>query len=84
MFRRTEGRETAGRPGTRLGRRAETQRRVTNYVIPVLLGLGGLVFAQQFQSLPLRAVTLLMSIALPLYAGGNLSPATAPASSSAS
>ncbi|HQL94114.1 MAG TPA: ATP-binding protein [Candidatus Hydrogenedentes bacterium] len=72
MFRRTEGRRRPGDPGTRLGRRAETQRRVTNYVIPVLLGLGGLVFAQQFQSLPLRAVTLLMSIALPLYAGGNL------------
>ncbi len=72
MFRRTEGRRRAGDARARLGRRAETQRRVTNYVIPVLMGLGGLVFAQQFESLTLRAGTLLISVALPLYAGGNL------------
>ncbi|NLV40713.1 MAG: PAS domain S-box protein [Candidatus Hydrogenedentes bacterium] len=72
MFRRNEGRRRAGDARARLGRRAEAQRRVTNYVIPVLMGLGGLVFAQQFESLPLRAGTLLISIALPLYAGGNL------------
>lgn len=72
MFRRTEGKRRAGDARARLFRRTETQRRVTNYVIPVLLGLGGLVFAQQFESLTLRAGTLLISIALPLYAGGNL------------
>lgn len=72
MFRRSDGKRRAAEAGARLGRRTETQRRVTNYVIPVLLGLGGLVFAQQFESLTLRAGTLLISIALPLYAGGNL------------
>lgn len=53
-------------------RRADTQRRLTLFVIPVLIGLGGVVFSQQFASPLWRWMTVLISLALPIYAGGNL------------
>ncbi len=56
----------------KIGRRAEMQRRLTFYIIPVLIGLGGVVFSSQFQSILWRSVTLFVSVALPLYAAGNL------------
>ncbi len=55
-----------------LSTRADTQRRLTFYVIPVLIGLGGVVYAQQLDSLFWRSIALIISISLPLYASGNL------------
>lgn len=52
--------------------RSETQRRVTFYVVPVLIGLGGVVYAQQLDSNFWRYVALFISVALPLYSAGNL------------
>ena len=53
-------------------RRADMQRRLTLFVIPVLIGLGGVVFSQQFTSPLWRWLTVIISLALPIYAGGNL------------
>lgn len=58
--------------GPRIGRRADIQRRLVFYVIPIFIGLGGLVFSRQFDSLFWRAAILILSVALPLYAVGNL------------
>jgi PAS domain S-box-containing protein len=53
-------------------RRADMQRRLTLFVIPVLIGLGGVVFSQQFETPLWRWLTVAVSMALPIYAGGNL------------
>lgn len=58
--------------GPRIGRRAEIQRRLVYYFIPILIGLGGLVFSRQFDHPFWRAAILTISVALPLYAVGNL------------
>jgi PAS domain S-box-containing protein len=50
----------------------ETHRRLSLYVVPVLIGLGGIIFAQQLSDQLWRSVALIISIALPLYAAGNL------------
>lgn len=52
--------------------RSETQRRVTFFVVPVLIGLGGVVYSQQLDSTFWRYVALSVSLALPLYSAGNL------------
>lgn len=51
---------------------SETQRRVTFFVVPVLIGLGGVVYSQQLDSTFWRYVALSISLALPLYSAGNL------------
>ncbi len=48
------------------------QRRLTLFVIPVLIGFGGVVFSQQFENPLWRWLTVAVSMALPVYAGGNL------------
>ena len=53
-------------------RRADMQRRLTFFVIPVLIGMGGVVFSQQFAGPVWRWLTVIISLALPIYAGGNL------------
>ncbi len=53
-------------------RRQDTQRRLTYFVVPVLIGLGGIVFSQQLPQAALRYAALFVSGALPLYAAGNL------------
>ncbi len=50
----------------------ETQRRLSLYVVPVLIGLGGIIYSQQLDQPFWRMIALVMSIALPLYAAGNL------------
>jgi PAS domain S-box-containing protein len=52
--------------------RSEMRRRWTFYVVPVLIGLGGVVFSQQLDNIVWRYIALIISIALPLYAGSNL------------
>ena len=50
----------------------ETQRRLSLYILPVLIGLGGIVYAQQLDAPVWRSIALLVSVALPLFAAGNL------------
>ncbi|MCK5862297.1 MAG: PAS domain S-box protein [Candidatus Hydrogenedentes bacterium] len=51
---------------------AEAHRRLFLYVVPVFIGLGGIIFSQQLETQLWRAVALIISVALPLYAAGNL------------
>ena len=49
------------------------KRRLALYLItPILVGLGGIVFSQQWENIYLRFLVLLVSIAIPLFAGGSL------------
>lgn len=52
--------------------RAETQRRLTFYIIPILIGAGGIIYSQQLENPLWRYLALLISVGLPLYAGSNL------------
>jgi len=42
------------------------------YLIPVVLGMCGILFAHQIESPTLRIVVILISVAAPLFAGGNI------------
>ena len=42
------------------------------YLVPTLIGLGGLLFSRQIDNAILRFAVILVSVAVPLFAGGNL------------
>ena len=46
--------------------------RLLQYLIPTLIGLGGLLFSRQIDNAILRFAVILVSVAVPLFAGGNL------------
>ena len=46
--------------------------RLLQYLIPTLIGLGGLLFSRQIDNAILRFAIILVSVAVPLFAGGNL------------
>ncbi len=48
------------------------RKRLLLYLIPVVIGLGGIALSQQFEHLALRTLVLSLSLAVPLFAGGNL------------
>ena len=48
------------------------RRRLIYYLIPVIIGLGGIAFSRQLDNLALRMIVVLGSVAVPLFAGGNL------------
>lgn len=48
------------------------RRRLAIYLIPILIGLGGVAFSRQLDNLALRMVVVLASVSVPLFAGGNL------------
>lgn len=48
------------------------RRRIALYVIPILIGMGGIVFSQQWDNLVIRSIVLLASVSVPLFAGGTL------------
>ncbi len=48
------------------------RKRLILYLIPILMGLGGILFSLQLDSLPLRGVVTLLSVAIPLISCGNL------------
>ncbi len=52
--------------------RTEMQRGMTVYGLPVLIGLGGILYAQQLPPQLLRVTVTLVSVALPLWASGSL------------
>lgn len=49
-----------------------SRRRIVLYVIPILIGMGGVVFSQQWDNLAMRSIVLLASVSVPLFAGGSL------------
>ena len=49
-----------------------TKNRLALYLIPILIGLGGVVFSQQLDNLGLRLLVLLLSVSVPFFAGGHL------------
>lgn len=48
------------------------KRRFALYLIPIVIGLGGVVFSQQLGSLLFRSIVLALSITVPLFASVNL------------
>lgn len=48
------------------------RRRLPLYLIPVIIGLGGIAFSRQLDNMALRMVVVLGSVSVPLFAGGNL------------
>jgi PAS domain S-box-containing protein len=48
------------------------RRRAPLYLIPILLGMVGVLFAQQIEVDELRVTIILVSIAMPIFAGGNV------------
>lgn len=48
------------------------RKRLILYLIPILMGLGGILFSLQFDSMALRGVVTLISVAIPLISCGNL------------
>ncbi len=56
-----------------MSQQTRTSRRLAFYLItPILIGLGGIVFSQQWENLYVRTLVLLVSVAIPLFAGGSL------------
>ncbi|MBI2432082.1 MAG: PAS domain S-box protein [Candidatus Hydrogenedentes bacterium] len=52
--------------------RKHPSKRLPLYLIPILIGLAGVLFSRQLDHLGLRGVVLLFSVAIPVFAGGNL------------
>jgi len=48
------------------------RKRLLLYLIPLLIGLAGIRFSQEFDNLAVRAVVVLLSVAVPLFGAGNL------------
>lgn len=51
--------------------RRHLRRRYFWYIIPVLIGMGGLVFSVQFENPILRFALILLSVCIPVFASGN-------------
>lgn len=53
--------------------RRYSKRRLALYLLtPIFIGLGGVVFSQQWDNLAIRTMVLLASVAVPVFAGGSL------------
>lgn len=52
--------------------KAPQTRRYLLYLIPIVIGLGGVVFARQFDDLVVRFIIIAMSMTVPMVAGGSL------------
>lgn len=50
----------------------QSQTRVPLYLIPVIIGMAGVLFSRQFDSAVVRGAVVLASVALPVFAGGRL------------
>lgn len=48
------------------------RKRLVLYLIPILMGLGGVQLSHQLESYPWRAAILILSVAIPLLSYGNL------------
>jgi len=47
------------------------RRRLFLYLIPILIGMGGLLFSGQLESPLVRTTVIVLSVCVPLFAGGN-------------
>ncbi len=47
-------------------------KRLLLYLIPILIGMGGVRFSQELDDIALRIIVLIMSVAIPVFSGGNL------------
>ncbi len=52
--------------------RPRTRERFLRYLIPILIGMAGLLFSRQIDNTLLRFSIVMISVAIPLFAGGNL------------
>ena len=54
-------------------RRAKGPRgRLVFYALPIIIGLGGVVFSQQLPTPMMRVAVLVLSVSIPIFAGGNM------------
>lgn len=56
----------------RMFRRKYSRDRLFLYLIPIIIGLGGIVLSMQLQDLYVRIIVLMLSVSIPLFAGGNV------------
>lgn len=52
--------------------RTFTRNRLVLYLIPIMIGIGGIVFSLQLNDLFLRVLVIVLSVSVPLYAGGHI------------
>lgn len=55
-----------------MSKKSFTRKRLALYAVPIVIGLGGVVISQQMPSLVTRAMVLVISVAVPVYAAGSL------------
>ncbi|MBI2421207.1 MAG: PAS domain S-box protein [Candidatus Hydrogenedentes bacterium] len=53
-------------------KQAYSKRRFGLYFIPVLLGMGGILFSKQFDDIATRTIVIIISVSIPFFSGGNL------------
>ncbi len=46
--------------------------RILWYLVPILIGLGGVLFSNEFESAMMRFAVILLSVSVPLFASGNM------------
>jgi PAS domain S-box-containing protein len=63
---------TANDAGPRIFQRRYSRDRLWRYLIPVVIGFGGVAFSVQLADLYVRIIVLLLSVSIPLYASGTL------------
>jgi PAS domain S-box-containing protein len=59
-------------PQTRIFQRHFSRNRLFLYLIPIVIGTGGIAVSMQLQDLYVRIIVLMLSVAIPLFAGGNV------------
>ena len=55
----------------RMHKKEYQRRRLFLYLIPILIGMGGLLFSGQLESPLVRTTVVVLSVCVPLFAGGN-------------
>lgn len=56
----------------RVFRRSYSRDRLFLYLIPIVIGIGGIAVSMQLRDLYVRIIVLMLSVSIPLYAGGNV------------
>lgn len=64
--------ETDDAPQSRIFRRHYSRNRLFLYLIPIIMGTGGIAVSMQLTDLYVRIIVLMLSVAVPLFAGGNV------------
>lgn len=53
-------------------RKVQTRRELPLYLIAILIGMGGVLFSRQLDNVALRLAVVIVSVAVPLFATGNM------------